>query len=430
MQKFFDRDNFLEETLNILEIEDFGGAWALPKSTYGNTVICVSVASGSLNEPIVEDSGGIAHFLEHRLFWQNGKDVSDMFADLGVEINACTGLSSTEFTLIGSGDEELCSAIGLLFQTIFQPSWSMVGIEKEKDIIGHELDLYKDDPGWIGYYAALKSVYGSKRIAGEIAGTNSQLAKINLPKLKYWHELFYHPSNAMMFISGNSDIEKLFRVIGDSVNTFKRCQSSSMYKWGQSSYEKYIPSEQADFNQIENLSIARPQVFLVFPLGVSFLNSKSLLRTEIALELALDILFGPSGLVYEKLYTNGLISGNGIDYETQVDSNYGFVMVSGDTDFPNELCDLIYDSIRDLLNNDSWKIDLDRARKKALGTLVRSYESSEGCVDLLQFVESVGGRPSIYTHALINVTADEVAEIISVCLNGIKKRGAVLMPRT
>ena len=135
-------------------------------------------------------------------------------------------------------------------------------------------------------------------------------------------------------------------------------------------------------------------------------------------------------MVYEKLYINGLISGNGITYETQVESNYGFVVISGDTDFPNQFCDLVYDSIRDVLNNDLWKVDLDRARKKALGTLVRSYETSEGCVELLQFVESVGGRPSFYTHALINMTEDEVAEIISVCLNVTKKRGAVLMPRT
>lgn len=430
MQKIFDRDTFLEETLNILEIDHFGGAWALPKSTFGNTVICVSVGSGSLNETSIENSEGIAHFLEHRLFWQNGKDVSDMFADLGIEINACTGLSSTEFTLIGNGDEELCSAIGLLFQIIFQPSWSLVGIEREKDIIGHELDLYKDDPGSIGYYAALRCTYGSKRIAREIAGTNSQLAKINLPKLKYWHEIFYNTSNAMVFISGNSDIDNLFSAVSESVNTFMRCQSASHYIWGKSSYQKYIPCDESNFNQIENLSIARPQVFLVFPLGISLLHSKPLLRTEIALELALDVLFGPSGLVYEKLYINGLISGNGIAYETQVESNYGFVVISGDTDFPNEFCDLVYDSIRDVLNNDLWKVDLDRARKKALGTLVRSYETSEGCVELLQFVESVGGRPSFYTHALINMTEDEVAEIISVCLNVTKKRGAVLMPRT
>ena len=91
----FDYDYYLDETLNILDIQGFGGVWALPKRSHGNTVICISVASGSLYEPMFSGIDGIAHFLEHRLFWRNDKDVSEMFADLGIEINACTGFTTT-----------------------------------------------------------------------------------------------------------------------------------------------------------------------------------------------------------------------------------------------------------------------------------------------------------------------------------------------
>ena len=105
----FDYDYYLDETLNVLDIQGFGGVWALPKRSHGNTVICISVASGSLYEPMFSGIDGIAHFLEHRLFWRNDIDVSEMFADLGIEINAYTGFTTTDFVLSGIGNKELCA---------------------------------------------------------------------------------------------------------------------------------------------------------------------------------------------------------------------------------------------------------------------------------------------------------------------------------
>ena len=428
MRVWFDQDKYLGETLHMLEIEDFGGAWALPKAYLGNTVICVSVASGSLHEPVFHGVDGIAHFLEHRLFWRNDKDVSELFADLGVEINAYTGLTSTEFVLIGRGNRQLCTAIDLLLDLLFHPKWSLDGLERERDIVERELVLYEDDPEWIGYHAALNSAYGNKRIAGEVVGTTTQLAKIDIHKLKLWHELFYHPSNMMIYISGNSDIDKLFNVICERVSCFNQHVKPSQCSRGRFSYEKFNPIGDSEFKYIKNVPIVRPQVFLAFPFDVSLFEGRQLTRMEISLELALDILFGPSGAVYEKLYLEGLACGNSLDYETQIEDHYGFVIINVESDFPVEFCDQIYRSIREILVNDVWKTDLDRSRKKALGTLVRSYETSEGCVDLLQFVDGLGGRPSTYTKDLIDVTDEEVAEVISVFLQDERRRGALLSP--
>jgi predicted Zn-dependent peptidase len=428
MQISLDQDKYLDETLNVLEIEGLGGAWALPKSSFGNTVICISVASGSLSEPVYQGIDGIAHFLEHRIFWRNDKDVSELFADLGIEINAYTGLTTTDFVLVGSGDKQLCAAIDLLLDLLLAPTWSLTGLEREKDIVEHELGLYQDDPEWIGYHAALCSAYGKKRIAGEIAGDKTHLALIDLHKLMHWHELFYHPSNMMIFISGNSDIDRLFNLISEKVFSFNTDKILAQCSWKDVSYEKFCPNKNSEFKYIKNISITRPQVFLLFPLQPSLFQGGELVRMEVALELALDILLGPSGLVYEKLYLSGLIGGNSLDYETEIEKDFGFVTINVETDFPSEFCDQIYDSIGDILTGDLVKTDIERARKKALGSLVRSYETSEECVELLQFAEGLGVRPSAYTNALIDVTEEEVTEVVSIFLQSERRLGALLFP--
>ena len=428
MQILFDQDKYLNESLNILEIEGLGGAWALPKSSFGNTVICISVASGSLSEPVYQGIDGIAHFLEHRIFWRNDKDVSELFADLGIEINAYTGLTTTDFVLVGSGNVQLCAAIDLLLDLLLAPTWSLTGLEREKNIVEHELGLYQDDPEWIGYHAALCSAYGKKRIAGEIAGDKTHLALIDLHKLMQWHELFYHPSNMMIFISGNSDIDRLFNLISEKVFSFNRDKILAQCSWKNVSYEKICPNQNSEFKHIKNISIRRPQVFLLFPLEPSLFQGGELVRMEVALELALDILLGPSGIVYEKLYLSGLIGGNSLDYETEIEKDFGFVTINVETDLPGEFCDQIYHSIGDILTGDLVKTDIERARKKALGSLVRSYETSEECVELLKFAQGLGVRPSAYTNALIDVTEEDVIEVISIFLQGERKLGALLSP--
>ena len=423
----FDYDYYLDETLNVLDIQGFGGVWALPKRSHGNTVICISVASGSLYEPMFSGIDGIAHFLEHRLFWRNDIDVSEMFADLGIEINAYTGFTTTDFVLSGIGNKELCAALDLLLELLFYPAWNLTGIEREKDIIDHELGLYEDDPEWIGYHSSLYSAYGNTRIAGEIAGDSSQLSQIEIKEITDWHKMFYHPSNMMGFISGNSDINELFKVITDKVDGYSR-DMKSQCSWKGSLLTKISPIQRSEFKMVRHFTISQPQVFLIFPFDPLLFNNRELVRVEIALDLALDILFGPSGAICEKLYLGGLIGENTLEYEAQVTNEFGFVTINVETDFPNEFCNKLYSGIEDILSDPIFYADLERARRKALGSLVRSYEDSERCVEFLQFAEDLGVRPATYTRTLIDVTGEEVAEVITLFLQGKPRRGALLTP--
>ncbi|MGZ7234473.1 insulinase family protein, partial [Streptococcus pyogenes] len=87
---------------------------------------------------------GIAHFLEHKLFETGeGKDILQEFAKLGANANAFTSFSQTSYLM--STSDAVLPALTLLQAFVREAAFTEESVEKEKEIIAQEIEMYLDE---------------------------------------------------------------------------------------------------------------------------------------------------------------------------------------------------------------------------------------------------------------------------------------------
>ena len=128
-------------------------------------------------EPI-EVPNGVAHFLEHKMFEQeNGKNSLDVLTSLGVNANAYTTNDQTAYLF--EGIDNFYEALDELMDYLQHPYFTDENVEKEKGIIGQEINMYDDYPEWKVYLNALSAMYHNHPIKIDTAGTVESISHID-----------------------------------------------------------------------------------------------------------------------------------------------------------------------------------------------------------------------------------------------------------
>ena len=100
------------------------------------------------------------------------------------------------------------------------------------------------------------------------------------------------------------------------------------------------------------------------------------MRREILMELVLDIIFGSSEKLYNKLYRDNLIDENfGAEYTNEI--NYGYAMIGGETRDPDQLYNAIMEEIAIIKKEGITKEQFERHRRKILGGYIKRFNSLE-----------------------------------------------------
>ena len=110
----------------------------IPKEGYNKKFAILTVDFGSVNtefilpgeNEVTKVPGGIAHFLEHKLFEQKDADILEQFARLGASANAATSFSRTYYYFTATENFEEC--FDLLLYFVFNPYLTKENVEKEK----------------------------------------------------------------------------------------------------------------------------------------------------------------------------------------------------------------------------------------------------------------------------------------------------------
>ena len=155
---------------------------------------------------------GVAHFLEHKMFEQpDGTNSLDTLMALGLDANAYTTNDHTAYLFECTDHFE--EGLNELMDYVQHPYFTDENVEKEKGIIGQEIKMYDDDPGWQLYMNTLDCMYKENPIKIDIAGTVESISKINPDVLYKCYNTFYHPSNMTMVVCGDFEPEKLLEEI-------------------------------------------------------------------------------------------------------------------------------------------------------------------------------------------------------------------------
>lgn len=399
-----------------------GEVWTMPKRHASQVVIQLRVGLGGLHRLDGADAMGIAHFIEHRLFEKPGGDMAERFANLGGDINAGTGLASTDYTL--SCSSHLAEHIDMLCELVFAGHWHRAAIERERDIIASEIKLYQDDPDWVGYHACLRSAYGEQAIAREIAGDMALLDAVDADLLERWHTAYYQPANTSLFVAGNVDPHCVVAMYEEALRRHVKARAVGA---ASAPLPNILPTDPVAPAVSAQVPVHQPQVFMAFPDGGVGYPPRTIAR-ELALEIGLDMAMGPASSAFASWYESGLILGDSFSAEVLMEQAYGFCMISAETACPERFAEAVCQALSAEWDGLEWGEEFARAQRKIYGQIVRSFESPDGCVEMMSAARQLGGQPFDYVDSLRQMSMVDVAAGFAHCLNPQRAGIAHLMP--
>lgn len=366
----------LQETL-YYEVMDNGlHVYVLPKPGFQKTYATFATKYGSVDnhfrveghEP-VKVPDGIAHFLEHKMFEEPEGDIFATFSSHGASANAFTSFDQTVYLF--SATEDIQKNLETLVNFVQHPYFTDQNVDKEKGIIGQEINMYQDNPDWRSYFGLIEALYKVHPVHIDIAGTVESISTITKETLYSCYHSFYHPSNMLLFVVGGVDPAEIIDLV-------RANQAAKDYK-PQGEIERIFDSEPAKVAERKRevkLAVSMPKCLFGFKEKELGLTGDALLRHDLESKLMLDLLFGSSTKLYQKLYDEDLISDSfGSEYNST--SNYAFSVIGGDTKNPDLLLSRIREEVEAIRQHGFAEEHFERARKKKIGGYLRMLNSPE-----------------------------------------------------
>ena len=395
----------IDETLYHKVLDNGLEVYLLPKENFTKTYVTLSTPLGSNVEHYTVDGiektipHGIAHFLEHKLFEKEGKDISETFALHHAQVNAYTMNKRT--TYLFSCTDELETNIETLFDLVFNPSFNEEGIKKEIGIIEQEIKMYQDDPNTKIYMGLIKNMFSNHPIRNEILGSVESLSTITVDMLEDVHSAFYNPSNMILFVTGNIDLDSVITVIEQNSPDIKKRDISIDIQ--EESLEVIKPHE------TDQHDILIPNVLLGIKQSGTDFSKEEILKKELTYSILFDLLLGKSTKVYQSLLEKELVNDTfGLDITFE--ESYGYFLFGGNTTKPDEF----YQEMKKiLLNADSFEVDLEhynRTKKLILGGFITALNSLEYIANQFTKFHFQGASLFDILDAARSITVEDILE--------------------
>ena len=313
------------------------------------------------NEPI-EVPKGVAHFLEHKMFEQeNGVNSLDKLTSIGVSANAYTTNDHTAY--LYECTDNFYEALDEFMDYVQHPYFTDQNVEKEKGIIGQEIRMYDDYPEWRVYLNALEAMYHTNPVKLDVTGTIETISHIDKDILYKCYNTFYNPSNMCLVVSGDFEPEKLLEEIKKRLTDKKQTgEITRIYE----QEEESIVKEKVE----QEFKISKP----LFTIGIKCkpVTQNEKVRTHIAMQIILNMLFGESSNLYKELYQDGnLFSSPSLSYEFS--DSYAHVLISESANDPEMLYTKFKNKVKEFKESKLDENNFDRIKKMIYGEYIKEY---------------------------------------------------------
>ena len=324
-------NSIVKEKVYIEKLENGLTIMVIPKKQALKKYVMFATNFGSIDNHFISSDGneeitipdGVAHFLEHKMFEQeNGTNSLDVLSSLGVEANAYTTNDHTAYLF--EATDNFYEALDELMNYVQNPYFTDQNVEKEKGIIGQEINMYEDDPTWQVYMNAMKLMYKNNPINIDIAGSIESISKIDKDILYKAYNNFYQLSNMILVACGNFEVENFIEEVK------KRITKNETPKEVKRIYPEE-PNEIVSSEKQITMEVNNPIFVIGFKDEIN--KEADMVKKQIAIEILLYMLLGKSSRAYQELYKNGdILSQPDLDYEFS--KKYAHVLISGSSKNP------------------------------------------------------------------------------------------------
>ena len=362
----------VKETLYQAKLENGLTVSLLPKNDFNEVYGVVTVYVGSIDtEFTVRDSKkktypkGIAHFLEHKLFErENSEDIMAAFTKLGADSNAFTSFTNTSYLF--STSDNVAECLDLLDELVTSFNITEESVEREKDIIQQEREMYQDDPDSCLFFKTLANLYPETPLASDIVGTEDSIEDISLEDLRDNFDEFYTPVNSQIFLVGNFDLELI-------QNYFSQKDVGDCIVQNPKEPIALHPVKKVESIRMD---VASPKLAI----GVrtnSDMSHQDCYRYSVLLRALFTMMFGWTSKRFQSLYETGKLDSS-LSLEVEINRRFNFLMLTMDTKEPVAISHQFRKAIQSFVTDaDISEEHLDLIKSEIYGEFIHSMNSLE-----------------------------------------------------
>ena len=362
----------VKETLYQATLKNGLTVTLLPKNDFNEVYGVVTVQVGSVDTEFTARNGkkeeypsGIAHFLEHKLFErENAEDIMVAFTELGAESNAFTSFTNTSYLF--STSDNVAECLDLLDELVSSFNITEESVEREKDIIQQEREMYQDDPDSCLFFKTLANLYPETPLASDIVGTEDSIEDISLEDLRDNFDEFYTPVNSQIFLVGNFDLELIQNYfsqkdVGDCIVP--------------------NPKEPIALHPVKKVESIRMDVASPkLAIGVrtnSDMGHQDCYRYSVLLRALFTMMFGWTSKRFQSLYETGKLDSS-LSLEVEINRRFNFLMLTMDTKEPVAISHQFRKAIQSFVTDaDISEEHLDLIKSEIYGEFIHSMNSLE-----------------------------------------------------
>lgn len=381
-------------TILLYPMKGFSSSYALFGAKYGSIDTTFKTQHDT---DFTTVPAGIAHFLEHKLFESEDGDAFSLFAKTGASANAFTSFEKTcyLFSTTNNFDESL-NALMTFVQT---PYFTEQTVQKEQGIIGQEIKMYEDSPGWRVFFNLLTAMYESNPVKIDIAGTTDSIAEIDAELLHKCYNAFYNLNNMVVAIAGNFDEKSAVGIIEKSLKKKEKINVTTK-----------IPDEKPQVMQKEIKQALEVSIPL-FNFGYKETPAKNELETQIKFEFILTAVAGKGSDLYKEMYDNGIINST---FGEEVFCGRGFLanIFAGESRSPMAVMERVNNEFKKFKQEGIDRKSFSRIKKSMFGKIIMNFNDVEEVANDL--ISSQFSNNSIYDSIDIikNISLDDINSIL------------------
>ncbi|GHU46264.1 peptidase M16 [Clostridia bacterium] len=389
-------------TVSLYPMKGFSSTYALFGTKYGSVDTTFKTDS---DRDFLTVPEGIAHYLEHKLFENEDCDAFEKYAKTGANANAYTSFDRTAYLFSCSRAFE--ENLRILLGFVTSPYFTDKSVAKEQGIIGQEIKMYDDSPGWVVFFNCLEAMYANNPVRINIAGTTDSIAKIDKDLLYRCYNTFYNPHNMAIAVAGDFDPDVVLKICDELLKP-ELCSADPHLV-------TKVPDEPP---AVVKRSVQQKMSCTVPMWNIGFKLPDNLGDIDKSAEVKYDIFWtlvlGDTSRFYNTSYESGIINDT---FSSSLMTGRGFfsLMASGEGRNPERIYEAILDEFRKLKSGDgldTLESEFEIVRKKKYGDVVARFDSVSSVASAMLDGYLLGVTAYHDMEAAAEVTFDDMKQIL------------------
>ena len=248
-------------------------------------------------------------------------------------------------------------------------------------------------------------MYHNCSVRNNVAGSVDSVSKITAEMLNRCYDVFYNPTNMVLVVCGNVTPEAVAAVVDQTLPKDFVGRTIERYHADEPRCVKDVLVE-------TEMVVAKP----IFSIGIKdpelIADGEERMRRYAAMSILCDVLFCRSGVLYNTLFEEGLISPDFSFYYSCSDL-FAYTAISGEADDPALVLARIKEYIASVRENGLSLSDFKRCQRVLYSEFVKDFDSTEEIsYNMIDFIFD-DAELLTFGDKLMSVTYEEVCQLLN-----------------